>query len=82
MTLTLAQLIGEIVNDVIECNNCDWSWNRVDGGEDLYICHKCGNDNTPPALENFNDTKVSQQLKNYIEAVSYTHLTLPTKRIV
>jgi hypothetical protein len=35
MTLTLAQLIGEIVNGKIECNNCDWSWNKVDGGTDL-----------------------------------------------
>ena len=54
---SLAQLIGEIVNEKIECNNCDWSWNKVDGGDDLYICHKCNHDNTPQALENFKDGK-------------------------
>jgi len=36
-----------IVGDTIECDNCDWSWNIVDGGDDLYICHKCGYDNKP-----------------------------------
>ena len=36
-----------IVGDKIECDNCDWSWNIKDGGDDLFICHKCGHDNTP-----------------------------------
>ena len=30
----------------IECDNCDWSWSLSDGGDDPYVCHKCGNDNT------------------------------------
>jgi|TARA_B110000261_G_C13077695_1_gene354714 hypothetical protein len=29
----------------IECGNCGWNWKVEDGGDDLYICHKCGNDN-------------------------------------
>ena len=29
----------------IECGNCGWYWRVEDGGDDLYICHKCGNDN-------------------------------------
>jgi hypothetical protein len=29
------------------CDNCGWSWNLSDGGDDKYICHKCGHDNTP-----------------------------------
>ena len=36
-----------IVGEKIECDNCDWSWNIVDGGDDLFICHKCGHDNEP-----------------------------------
>ena len=36
-----------IVGEKIECDNCGWSWNIVDGGDDLFICHKCGHDNTP-----------------------------------
>ena len=34
-----------IVGDKIECDNCNWSWDIKDGGDDLYICHKCGHDN-------------------------------------
>ncbi len=36
-----------IVGEKIECDNCGWSWNIVDGGDDLYMCHKCGHDNEP-----------------------------------
>ena len=32
--------IGEIT-----CKNCGWQWNISDGGNDPYICHKCGYDN-------------------------------------
>ena len=34
-----------IVGDKIECDNCDWSWDISSGGDDLYVCHKCGHDN-------------------------------------
>ena len=30
----------------IECGSCDWSWDEKDGGDDMYVCHKCGTDNT------------------------------------
>ena len=36
-----------IVGDKIECDGCGWSWKIVDGGDDLFVCHKCGHDNTP-----------------------------------
>ena len=39
-----------IVGEKIKCDNCDWSWNIVDGGDDLYTCHKCWHDNTPIAV--------------------------------
>jgi hypothetical protein len=32
--------IGEIT-----CKNCGWTWKISDGGNDPYICHKCGYDN-------------------------------------
>jgi len=31
----------------VTCDNCGWSWQIEDGGEDPYICHKCGEDNRP-----------------------------------
>ena len=36
-----------IVDDKIECDGCGWSWKIIDGGDDLFMCHKCGHDNTP-----------------------------------
>ncbi len=36
-----------IVGDKIECDNCDWSWDIISGGNDLFVCHKCGHDNEP-----------------------------------
>jgi hypothetical protein len=36
-----------IMADKIECSNCGWTWMIKDGGDDLYICHKCGHDNQP-----------------------------------
>jgi hypothetical protein len=36
-----------IKGDKIECDKCGWRWNIADGGDDLFICHKCGHDNKP-----------------------------------
>ena len=36
-----------IVGNKVVCDNCGWSWNIEDGGKDVYLCHKCGHDNTP-----------------------------------
>ena len=43
----VTSLNEKIVGEKIECDNCGWSWNIVDGGDDLYICHKCDHDNEP-----------------------------------
>jgi len=34
-----------VVDDKIECDKCGWSWEIKDGGNDLFMCHKCGHDN-------------------------------------
>ncbi len=34
-----------IVGNKIKCDKCGWSWNIVDGGNDLFTCHKCMNIN-------------------------------------
>ena len=48
---------GSLAEDKIFCQNCDWSWNVKDGGNDLYVCHKCGYDNTNDYL--FNSKKIN-----------------------
>jgi len=54
--LTLEEYASELKNtsEKIEdgkviCNNpdCGWSWDIKDGGDDPYVCHKCGEDNSP-----------------------------------
>jgi 8-oxo-dGTP pyrophosphatase MutT (NUDIX family) len=30
----------------IECHKCHWHWKVKDGGNDLFICHKCNYDNS------------------------------------
>ena len=48
----LAQgLEEEIIGDEIKCDSCGWEWKIADGGDDLFICHKCGHDNTPTITE-------------------------------
>ena len=45
--MSIFQLNEAIVGDKIVCDNCGWEWKIADGGDDLYMCHKCGHDNTP-----------------------------------
>ena len=57
-----------VLGDRIECDNCDWSWPIKDGGDDLYICHKCGHDNTPQLNEGAYDSIVSKLAKDVLNA--------------
>ena len=34
------------VNEKVVCQECGWSWDLSDGGDDPYTCHKCGHENT------------------------------------
>ena len=52
----------------IECGSCDWSWDRKDGGDDLYVCHKCGTDNTSKYDDSKSFDKAREELgKEYLE---------------
>jgi hypothetical protein len=47
--------IQEAVTDTeVICDNCGWHWSIKAGGNDLYICHKCGHDNTPKSNKAWN----------------------------
>jgi predicted RNA-binding Zn-ribbon protein involved in translation (DUF1610 family) len=42
----VAQEICMTVHESVEkinCPSCGWSWNKSQGGSDMYQCHKCGN---------------------------------------
>jgi hypothetical protein len=36
----------ESKTEMVHCGGCDWSWKLSEGGNDPYVCHKCGTDNT------------------------------------
>lgn len=40
------KLIEKISNQEVICDNCGWSWDLSDGGDDPFICHKCGHNNS------------------------------------
>jgi len=50
-----------IVGNKIVCDDCGWSWKKIDGGNDLYICHKCGHDNTPMKVKTTREEMTPQQ---------------------
>ena len=50
----LPKLKTESIGGTIDCDNCGWSWKVEDGGNDLYICHKCGHDNEVVGVDNKN----------------------------
>ena len=65
ITAILPNPVNEVVTDTeVICDNCGWEWPIKDGGDDLYICHKCGHDNNP-TLNEIYQFKVSD--KNYDE---------------
>lgn len=35
-------ILETVDGDVVTCDSCGWEWNINDGGEDPYMCHKCG----------------------------------------
>ena len=37
---------NKIHENKVVCKNCDWSWKLSEGGNDPYVCHKCGTDNS------------------------------------
>ena len=53
-----------VVGDKIECDECGWSWDIKDGGDDLYMCHKCGHDNEP-----INESKDYFGLKKMVKEI-------------
>jgi nicotinic acid mononucleotide adenylyltransferase len=55
-----------VFGNKIVCDNCGWSWKIADGGDDLYICHKCGHDNTPMSLNEGRYDKISNQISSAI----------------
>jgi len=42
--LQLQKLTKMVDSEKVVCE-CGWSWKLSEGGDDPYICHKCGHNN-------------------------------------
>ena len=70
-----------VVGDKIECDNCDWSWDIVSGGDDLFVCHKCGHDNSPtPKPGQLNEGWEPQKARTINKFLHFTSDYLKTDR--
>jgi DNA-directed RNA polymerase subunit RPC12/RpoP len=56
--------LSENEDQTIECEKCGWKWELEDGGNDPYICHKCGFDNSDQIDEY--DVENEQDLKEFV----------------
>ena len=75
--------LGEVVKDGrVFCDNCDWNWKISDGGNDPYMCHKCGNDNTPSVVEalpkgKWTDVEPTKYSEDLIDLVQTAYKSAP-----
>ena len=44
----LNKVYESVEGNKVTCDECGWSWNLSDGGDDPYTCHKCGHENKNP----------------------------------
>jgi hypothetical protein len=44
----LNKMYESVENNKVTCDECGWSWDLSDGGDDPYTCHKCGHENKNP----------------------------------
>lgn len=41
----LKNIVEIVTKKGVICDKCGWSWKLSEGGDDPYICHKCGYNN-------------------------------------
>ena len=60
----IKKLLREAIDKTITCSKCGWHWKESESDKkDLYICHKCGHDNTPKK-ENLNERILTKTEKD------------------
>ena len=67
--IKLVDLISEVEDPTITCEKCNWHW-KVSQSEpsDVYVCHKCGHDNSDiyDDIEEY-DVESEQDIKEFIQ---------------
>jgi hypothetical protein len=85
--MPLTNLSEVITATDIICDNCGWEWKIADGGDDLYICHKCGHDNAPKQLNENTIPSIDikeklDQINKYMISKGYNIEPLPSVEII
>jgi hypothetical protein len=79
----LINLLEVISNNQVTCDDCGWSWSLDDGGDDPYICHKCGHNNeVEPEPNSFSFTTWGEWFNSYNESIpkrAYFNGIIPLK---
>lgn len=74
------KIFEEFTANAVSCDNCEWSWEIEDGGNDVFICHKCGHDNEPVLGEKVNINKDMKHIKVLEEFVNENSSHLRSKK--
>lgn len=45
----------------VKCDDCGWKWRLEEGGDEPYLCHKCGCDNSPEFVSEKEDKETSRE---------------------
>jgi hypothetical protein len=67
----IKKLLRENLDKTITCEKCGWHWKASESTKkEMYICHKCGHDNTPKLKEN-NDLTVFKRYEDLLTKLGY-----------
>lgn len=57
------KLFEEFSANKVSCegDDCNWSWRLDEGGNDPYVCHKCGYDNEPSFVGEAEEKSTSRE---------------------
>jgi len=45
----------------VKCDECGWKWRLEEGGDDVYVCHECGHDNSPKFVQEAEEKETSRE---------------------
>lgn len=65
-----SKLIERVIDNEVFCDKCNWNWSLDNGGNDPFICHKCGYDN----LKSINESDDEILDNNEPNVFTYTSL--------
>jgi N-acetylglutamate synthase-like GNAT family acetyltransferase len=64
MKSLIKNILKENTDKTITCNECGWHWKESQSdASDLYVCHKCGHDNSKDTIKESNKPKIKSLLR-------------------